>query len=92
MNNTIIVKIESGVVSEVYASTPIEIIVVDHDVIEGGETLEQRVRKSVSTIYPDNTIRPDDIEALVMSLVLQCLRPADRKSSAPGINTVCAAA
>lgn len=91
MSNTIIVKIESGIVSEVYASAPIEVIVVDHDVIEGAETLEQRVRKSVSTMYPDGNIKPEDIQALVTSLVLQCIRPADRKLSVPNMDAACAA-
>ncbi len=75
---TIILKIESGIVSEVYATTPTRIIVVDHDVIEGGETFEQRVAKSVSTIEPDKRFSPEDKEALVISLVLECVRPADR--------------
>ena len=76
--NTIILKIESGVVSEVYASSPVKIVVVDHDVIEGGETFEQRVAKSVSTMDPDKRFNPKDREALIISLVLDCVRPADR--------------
>lgn len=84
MSNTIVVKIESGVVSEVYASSPIQVIVVDHDVIEGGETFEQRVHKSVSTLYPDRGVRPEDVEALVAALVLECVRPADRRDPNAG--------
>ena len=83
MNNMIVIKIESGVVSEVYTSLPIQVIVVDHDVIEGGETFEQRVRKSVSTMVPDKGVNPEDIEALVATLVLECCRPADRQPQAP---------
>ena len=85
MINTIVIKIESGIVSEVYASAPIQVIVVDHDVIEGGETFEQRVHKSVSTMEPDKGVRPEDIEALVAGLILECVRPGgDRKLMAPG--------
>jgi hypothetical protein len=76
--NTIVLKIESGVVSEVYASAPTKVIVVDHDVIEGGETFEERVAKSVSTMDPDKRFNPNDREALIISLVLDCVRPADR--------------
>lgn len=92
MNNTIVVKIESGVVSEVYASDPIQIIVVDHDVIEGGESFEQRVRKSVSTMFPDKGVKPEDIEALVATLVLECKRPADLKSQPSAESCAVAAA
>ncbi len=92
MNNTVIVKIESGIVSEVYASVPAVVIVVDHDVIEGGETFEQRVHKSVSTMLPDKGVRPEDIEALVTALVLECKRPADRKAPSPAESSVGAAA
>ncbi|OGW34781.1 MAG: hypothetical protein A2010_01205 [Nitrospirae bacterium GWD2_57_9] len=84
MINTIVIKIESGIVSEVYASAPIQVIVVDHDVIEGGETFEQRVHKSVSTMEPDKGVRPEDIEALVAGLILECVRPGDRKLMVPG--------
>ncbi len=75
---TIVLKIESGVVSEVYASSPVKVVVVDHDVIEGGETFEQRVKKSVSTMEPDKRFNPADREELLISLVLDCVRPADR--------------
>lgn len=90
--NTIVLKIESGVVSEVYASAPIQLIVVDHDVIEGGETFEHRIHKSVSTMFPDKGVKAEDIEALVAKLVLECSRPADRKSKAPADSRVGAAA
>ena len=76
--NTIVLKIESGIVSEVYATAPTRVIMVDHDVIEGGETFEQRVAKSVSTMEPEKRFSPEDKEALVISLVLDCVRPADR--------------
>jgi hypothetical protein len=92
MSNTIVIKIESGVVSEVYASAPVQLIVVDHDVIEGGETFAQRVHKSVSTMAPDRGVKPEDIESLVATLVLECNRPADRKTGAPGDSGVGAAA
>lgn len=78
--NTIILKIESGIVSDIYASAPVEVIIVDHDVIEGGESFEQRMHKSVSTMLPDNVVAPEGVNALVASLVLECKRPADRKS------------
>lgn len=91
MANTIILKIESGVVSEIYASMPVEVIVVDHDVIEGGETFAQRMHKSVSTMVPDKGVKSEDINALVTALVLECKRPADRKSPSAGVSVGAAA-
>lgn len=78
MTDTIIIKIESGAVSAVYTSEARRVIIVDHDLIEGGESFEQRMRKAVFTIVPDS-VRPEDAEALAAALALECRRPADRK-------------
>ena len=44
----IIIKIESGVVADVYATEHVNVTVVDHDVIEGGETFETRMKRGSS--------------------------------------------
>lgn len=75
--NTIIIKIESGVVADVYSTIPIQVVVVDHDVIEGGETFERRMEKAVLTMSIEQCIRPDDVSAMVRALVLECIRPRD---------------
>jgi len=77
MNNTIVIKIESGVVADVYVSEPADIIIVDHDMIEGGESFEQRVLKSVFSHRSEKCVIPDHVDALVTSLVLECKRPLD---------------
>jgi hypothetical protein len=79
--NHIIIKIESGVVAEVYSSAPVSVTVVDHDVIEGGESYETRMKKAVFTMTPEQRVRPEDIEQMVEKLVLECRRPADRQLS-----------
>ncbi len=38
--NHIIIKIESGVVADVYFIEPVTVTIVDHDDIEGGEHLK----------------------------------------------------
>lgn len=81
MSNTIIIKIESGVVSGVYPTGPVRVVVVDHDVIEGGETFERRMEKAVLAVPPEPSIRPEEVEAVVRTLVLECVRPADRRPS-----------
>ncbi len=73
----IIIKIESGVVADVYATEPVTVTVVDHDVIEGGETFECRMKKAVLSMHPEQRIMPEKIDEAVRSLVLECRRPKD---------------
>lgn len=76
--NHIIIKIESGIVAEVYFTKPINVTIVDHDVIEGGDTRETRMKKAVLSMTPDQCFRHEDIEQVVEALVLECRRPGDR--------------
>jgi hypothetical protein len=78
MNNTIIIKVESGVVAEIYSIGPIQAIIVDYDMIEGGETFERRMKKSVLTMSAEQCITPENVDDVVKTLVLECCRPADR--------------
>ncbi len=73
----IIIKVESGVVAEVYSTEPVSITIVDHDVIEGGETFEDRMKKAVFSMLPEQCIRPEDVDGRVKTLVLACRRPKD---------------
>ena len=77
--NQIIIKIESGIVADVYTTEPVNVTIVDHDVIEGGESFEARMKKAVLRMAPDQRVRPDEIERMVRRLVLECVRPADRR-------------
>lgn len=88
----IIIKIESGVVDEVYYTEPVSVTVVDHDVIEGGESFSDRMKKSVFKMTPGQRVRPEDIERVVEALVLECTRPADQRLPAQIVTTVEAAA
>lgn len=73
--HTLIIKIESGVIADVYSTDPAHVIVVDYDLIEGDETFEGRMKKAVFAMPPDYCINPEDIEGLVRSLVAECSRP-----------------
>jgi len=77
MNDSIVIKIESGVVAEIFSTSPAQVIVVDYDMIEGGETYERRERKAVFSMSPEKLVEHEHIEELVRSLVLECRRPAD---------------
>jgi hypothetical protein len=76
--NHIIIKIESGVVADVYSSAPVSVTIVDHDVIEGGECLETRMKKAVLSMTPEQRVTSEDIKQVVETLVLECSRPLDR--------------
>ncbi len=79
--NHIIIKIESGVVSDIYFTDPLNVTIVDHDVIEGGEPFETRMKKAVLSMTPEQRVRHEDIEQVIESLVLECRRPGDRHAS-----------
>ena len=76
--NHIIIKIESGVVADIYFTEPVNVTIVDHDMIEGGETFEGRMKKAVLAMTPDKRVRPEEVEQVIKRLVLECRRPADR--------------
>jgi hypothetical protein len=76
--NHIIIKIESGVVADVYFTEPVNVTIVDHDVIEGGETFEGRMKKAVLSMTPEQRVRPEDIDQMIKTLVIECQRPLDR--------------
>ncbi len=78
--NHIIIKIESGIVSEVYSSEPLNVTIVDHDVIEGGETFDCRMKKAVLSMTSEPGVRPEDIDRAVKKMVLDCVRPKDRRA------------
>lgn len=80
--NHIIIKIESGVVADVYFTEPVNVTIVDHDVIEGGETFETRMKKAVLSLTPEQRVRHEDLEQVVEMLVLECKRPGDRRALA----------
>jgi hypothetical protein len=80
MDNTIIIKIESGVVADVYATDPAQVIIVDYDMIEGDETFERRVQKAVFSTTTDHCVNPDEIDTVVTSLIGDCIRPVRRRA------------
>lgn len=80
--NHVIIKIESGVVADVYFTEPVNVTIVDHDVIECGDTYETRMKKAVLSMTPERRFRHEDIEQVVATLVLECRRPGDRHAPA----------
>ena len=77
MNDSIVIKIESGVVAEIFSTSPVQVTIVDYDMIEGGETYERRKKKAVISMASEQLIDQEHIPELVKSLLLECRRPAD---------------
>jgi len=74
--NHLVIKIENGVVADIWHTEPLLVTIVDYDVIEPGDGLEQRMRKAVLS-QPSGPLLPADaLDALVRSLVAACSRPA----------------
>ncbi len=78
--NDIIIKVESGIVADIYFTEPLNVTIVDYDAIEGGETFEDLMKKAVITMTPDTRVGREHIEDVIKSLVLECRRPGDRRS------------
>lgn len=55
MNDSIVIKIESGIVAEIFSTSPVQVTVVDYDMIEGGETYELREKKRSFPCLPSNS-------------------------------------
>jgi len=87
MNNSIIIKIESGIVVDIFSTAPLEVTIVDYDMIEGGESFAQRTQKAVLSMTPEQQITPEQVNALVKSLILGCVRPADRHTAQHVVNS-----
>ncbi len=77
MSSTIIIKIESGVVADVYSTDQDRIIIVDYDLIDGDETCEARMKKAVLSVLPDYHVEPEEIDETVTALLKHSRRPAD---------------
>ena len=77
MNDSIVIKIESGVVAEIFSTSPVQVTIVDYDMIEGGEMYERRKKKAVISMASEQLIDQEHIPELVKSLLLECRRPAD---------------
>jgi hypothetical protein len=76
--NHVIIKIESGVVSDVYFTEPVKVTFVNHDVIEGRNPYDTRMKSAVISMTVRQHISPEDIELVVKKLVLECEQPESK--------------
>jgi hypothetical protein len=77
---TMIITVESGVVTAILPTGPVEAVVVDLDMIENEDPFENRVRKAVLQLDPDDRIRRDDLNSLIAAMVREYRRPERRQA------------
>ena len=68
----VVAKISGGVITEVYATNPISIVVVDTDMIECRDSSAHRKKKSVFNLIRDECISYYDIDRTVSNLLDEC--------------------
>jgi len=74
MSNEIILTVKSGAVIDVYATRPIQMTVVDLDMIEPGDTDDMKMKKSVFHVSLDGIIASEEVDRFIKDLALSASR------------------
>lgn len=70
MNNQIILKVKSGAVIDAYATRAVTMTVVDVDMIEPGDTEEERMKKTVFDLPLDGIIDVKDVDLFIKDMAM----------------------
>ncbi len=70
MSNQIVLKVKSGAIIDAYATGPVQMTVVDVDMVEPGDTEEERVKKTVFDLPLDGIIDSGEVDQLVKEMAL----------------------
>ncbi len=70
MSNQIVLKVKSGAIIDAYATGPVQMTVVDVDMVEPGDTEEERVKKTVFDLPLDGLIDSEEVDQLVKEMAL----------------------
>ncbi len=70
MSNQIILKVKSGAVIDAYATGPVQMTVVDVDMVEPGDTEEARMKKTVFDLPLDGLIDANEVDQFVRDLAM----------------------
>ncbi len=73
--------VESGVVTDILPTGPLEAVVVDLDMLENEDTFEQRMRKSVLPMNPEGRITIEAMPSFITSIVREYRRPGRRRTT-----------
>lgn len=70
MSNQIVLKVKSGAVIDAYATRPVRMTVVDVDMMEPGDTEEERMKKTVFDLPLDGIIDAEEIDRFIKDMAL----------------------
>lgn len=84
MSDQIILKVKSGAVIDAYATGPVQMTVVDLDMIEPGDTENSRIKKSVFALPLDGIISPEEVDRFIKDLAMNEPEPEKRAGPITG--------
>lgn len=70
MSDQIILKVKSGAVIDAYATGPVQMTVVDVDMIEPGDSEEVTMKKSVFDVPLDGIIGQEEVDQFIKNMAL----------------------
>lgn len=70
MSDQIILKVKSGAVIDAYATRPVQMTVVDVDMVEPGDTAEGRMKKTVFDLPLDRIIAKEEVDQFIKDLAM----------------------
>jgi len=81
---SLIITVESGRVTDILPTGPVEAVVVDLDMIEDEDSFEHRMRKAILPLDPDGRILPRDMNTMIAAIVREYRRPGGCKPALEG--------
>jgi hypothetical protein len=70
MSDQIILKVKSGAVIDAYATGPVQMTVVDVDMVEPGDSEEDRIKKTVFDVPLDGIIAREEVDQIIKDIAL----------------------
>ncbi len=70
MSDQIILKVKSGAVIDAYATGPVQMTVVDVDMIEPGDTEDSRMKKTVFALPLDGIIAREEVDQFIKDMAM----------------------
>jgi hypothetical protein len=68
MIDQIVLKVKSGAVIDAYATGPVHMTVVDVDMVEPGDSEEERMKKSVFNMPLDGIIGREEVDQFIKDI------------------------
>jgi hypothetical protein len=70
MSDQVILKVKSGAIIDAYATGPVQMTVVDVDMVEPGDSEEERIRKTVFDVPLDGIIDSHEVDQCIKDIAL----------------------